>query len=57
MAVKQKFLDLNTKLEVTCVCELSGSSRSKLRQTVWTDFFSVVRHLKEQRQNMISYFT
>jgi hypothetical protein len=52
MAAKQKCLDLNMKLEVTCLCEFSSSSKVKQEDSM--DYhLDIVNHFKEQWQNMI----
>jgi hypothetical protein len=48
---KHKYLNLNTKLEVTHFCEVSGLSKSEIEDGM--DTLDTLHHFEEQRQNMI----
>jgi hypothetical protein len=41
-------LHLNTKLEVICLCLISGSSEIDVGRRVWTDICDPVHHFGEQ---------
>jgi hypothetical protein len=54
MAVKQKYLYLNMNLEVICLCEVGGISRSRIAGWNGFNFSDIVHCFEEERQNMIT---